>query len=101
MKKDRMKNIQTALSEHIYPILPPHIARLIAALPGSLLHKLTEIRIRANQPLQLVLGNQDITVKQSIPHRCINAPAKMFIEHSSYYAKTRFMLLKKKSGRDI
>ena len=58
-----MKNIQTALSEHIYPILPPHIARLIAALPGSLLHKLTEIRIRANQPLQLVLGNQDITVQ--------------------------------------
>ncbi len=58
-----MNNMQTSLNKHIYPILPPHIARLIAALPGSLLNKLTEIRIRANQPLQLVLGNQDITVQ--------------------------------------
>ncbi|QDR80814.1 stage III sporulation protein AA [Sporomusa termitida] len=58
-----MKNIQTSLNEHIYPVLPPHIARLIAALPGSMLNKVTEIRIRADQPLQLVLGSQDITVQ--------------------------------------
>lgn len=58
-----MKNIQTTLNEHIYPVLPPHIAQLIAALPGSQLGRTTEIRLRANQPLQLVLGSEDITVQ--------------------------------------
>ncbi|HWR09953.1 stage III sporulation protein AA [Sporomusa sp.] len=59
-----MKNIQTSLTEHIYPVLPPHIARLIRVLPDSVLHKVTEIRIRVNQPLQLVLGNHDMTVTE-------------------------------------
>ncbi|SMC59123.1 stage III sporulation protein AA [Sporomusa malonica] len=72
-----MENFQTVLNQHICPILPPHIAKLLLTLPAIVLHKVTEIRIRVNQPLLLVLSNHDITVPVSgqtegkpEPYRC-------------------------------
>ncbi|HWR07417.1 stage III sporulation protein AA [Sporomusa sp.] len=90
-----MKNIQTTLNQHIYPVLPLHIARLIMSLPGSQLHKVTEIRIRVNQPLQLVLGNHDITVAEpsqaeggTQPYRCsgedLNRTFQLICKNSVY-----------------
>ncbi|WP_425061374.1 hypothetical protein SCACP_19460 [Sporomusa carbonis] len=60
-----MRNIQSILSEHIYPVLPPGIVQLIMSLPPSVLTKITEIRLRANQPLLLVLDLHDIMVAES------------------------------------
>ncbi|MBP2634173.1 MAG: stage sporulation protein [Firmicutes bacterium] len=57
-----MENIQNILTKYIYPMLPPHIAQLLMKLPVKLLANVTEIRIRINQPLLLVTGNQDIMV---------------------------------------
>ena len=57
-----MTNTQKVLAQHIYPILPPHLSQLLMAVPIRLLSKVTEIRIRINQPLILVLGNHDIMI---------------------------------------
>lgn len=72
-----MENIQNVLNQHICPILPPHIAKLLLTLPSSVWQGVTEIRIRVNQPLLLVLDNRDITVPAagqtegiSEPYRC-------------------------------
>lgn len=62
-----MESIQNILQQDIFPILPPHMAELFTTLPDSMLGKLTEIRIRANQPLLLRLGNEDIMVAESGP----------------------------------
>lgn len=57
-----MNNIQNILTKYIYPLLPPHIAHILKQLPVKSLANVTEIRIRVNQPLLLVTGNQDIMV---------------------------------------
>jgi len=57
-----MNNTQNILTQYIYPMLPPHIPKLLMQLPGKLLANLTEIRIRVNQPLLLVVGNHDVMV---------------------------------------
>lgn len=61
-----MINIHQVLLQHIYPILPSHLSQIINSVSDNVLIKLTEIRIRANQPLLLVLGsNNDIMVSAS------------------------------------
>lgn len=62
-----MDNIQNILAKYIYPMLPPHITQLLMKLPVRLLANVTEIRIRVNQPLLLVTGNQDIMVADTGP----------------------------------
>lgn len=54
-----MTSMQTILTRQIYPLLPPHISRLCQAAPISLLADITEIRMRTNQPLLLVLSNRE------------------------------------------
>lgn len=51
--------IETILESFIFPVLPYHIAGMIQRIPFSQLTYLTEIRLRANRPLLLVLGNTD------------------------------------------
>jgi stage III sporulation protein AA len=60
-----MTNTENILTQHIYPILPLHLSQLLKAIPPRLQAKVTEIRIRVNQPLLLVLGNHDIMLDVS------------------------------------
>jgi len=59
-----MNNIHNMLAQHIYPVLPPRLVQLLMSLPSRIVQQATEIRIRANQPLQLVMGQQDIIVAE-------------------------------------
>ncbi|WP_378955578.1 stage III sporulation protein AA [Pelosinus sp. sgz500959] len=52
--------IETILQNFIFPILPYQLAAMIREVPISQLTNLTEIRLRVNKPLLLVLGNVDI-----------------------------------------
>jgi stage III sporulation protein AA len=61
----RMLNTLTILTRYIYPILPAHLSQLLTQLPAKLLANVTEIRIRVNQPLLLVLGNHDVMISES------------------------------------
>lgn len=54
--------IKKILEQSIYPVLPGQLIAMISAVSLEHLRDLTEIRLRINQPLLLVLGNQDITV---------------------------------------
>lgn len=65
-----MTNTLTILTRYIYPMLPPHLSRLLMEVPAKQLAHVTEIRLRANQPLLLVLGNQDIMVAASGQATC-------------------------------
>lgn len=60
-----MKSIRTIFNQDICPVLPSHIANLIMSLSDNILNKVTEIRIRSNQPLLLILDNCDIMVSIS------------------------------------
>lgn len=60
-----MTNVQNILTQHIYPILPPHLSQLLMAVSVRLLGNVTEIRLRANQPFVLVLGNHDVMLDAS------------------------------------
>lgn len=54
--------IENILEKQIYPILPVKLVSIIRSVPVDTLVDLTEIRLRANLPLLLVLGNTDIIV---------------------------------------
>jgi stage III sporulation protein AA len=54
--------IENTLEKHIYPILPSKLVTMIRAVPIAQLASLTEIRLRINKPLLLVLSNTDIIV---------------------------------------
>jgi stage III sporulation protein AA len=54
--------IENILEKQIYPILPVKLVSIIRSVPVATLVDLTEIRLRANLPLLLVLGNTDIIV---------------------------------------
>lgn len=60
-----MENMRMVLSRYIYPVLPAPLAGLLQSLPDMLINKLTEIRIRANQPLLLVLNTRDSVTVQA------------------------------------
>lgn len=51
---------QTTLDQYIYTILSARVATILKSAPYRILSQLTEIRLRINQPLLLVLGNSDI-----------------------------------------
>lgn len=59
-----MENMRMVLSRYICPVLPAHLAGLLQSLPDRLINKVTEIRIRANQPLLLVLNTRDSVAVQ-------------------------------------
>lgn len=54
-------NIET----EIYPYLPKHIRRLLEAVRPEILGRAVEIRMRAHQPLLLVLPEQDYVLTES------------------------------------
>lgn len=56
-----MRNI---INLQICPVLPSRIVTLLTSLPDNLINKITEVRLRVNQPLLLVLDNNDIMVTQ-------------------------------------
>lgn len=60
-----MRNTKFILEQQICPVLPSHIAYLLMQLPDNILNKITEIRLRVNQPLLLVLDNSDMMVAQT------------------------------------
>jgi len=53
---------ESILEKYIYPVLPVRLVTMIRAVPAAILANLTEIRLRINRPLLLVLGNTDIIV---------------------------------------
>lgn len=57
--------MKSILQQQICPVLPSHIAGLLLQQPNNIINKITEIRIRINQPLLLVLDNSDIMVTQA------------------------------------
>ena len=65
MADTQMYSIKTLLEKFIYPVLPVHIVTIINTIPVDKLTYLTEIRLRINQPLSLVLGNTDIFVSDT------------------------------------
>lgn len=54
------KEISLILEKFIFPVLPPFLVTIIRAVPIGQLVYLTEIRLRVNKPLLLVLGSVDI-----------------------------------------
>lgn len=56
------KNVisKEGLGEDIFPILPTHIVAILCRISLIYLQNVTEIRLRVNQPLLLVLGNKDV-----------------------------------------
>lgn len=54
-----MNHVSHTLEHDIYPILAPGLASLIRLLPVSIQDDLTEIRLRVDKPLLLVLSNTD------------------------------------------
>jgi len=53
------QSVDSAVNE-ILPVLPGNVRSMIAALSGSILEKVKEIRFRQGKPLILGLSNQDI-----------------------------------------
>ena len=62
MTDNKVFLIQKILKQSIYPVLPNNLVTMISAISFAQLADLTEIRLRINQPLLLVLGNRDISV---------------------------------------
>jgi len=60
MLKIQKKEILTMLEKFIFPVLPSHLVAIISAIPIDQLTYLTEIRLRVNRPLLLILGSVDI-----------------------------------------
>jgi stage III sporulation protein AA len=62
MKDSKNILIQKILEQSIYPVLPNNLVGMISTVSGAQLADLTEIRLRINQPLLLVLGNRDMMI---------------------------------------
>lgn len=54
--------IENILEKYIFAVLPSRLVTMIRAVPAVKLANLTEIRLRINRPLLLVLGNTDMVV---------------------------------------
>lgn len=65
MNNSRNNKHQNMLEKFIYPALPPHLVAIISGIPSDQLAYITEIRLRVNQPLLLVLGNVDIMLSST------------------------------------
>lgn len=59
-----MTNITKVMENDIYPILPPALTTVLRRVPLLVMSQLTEIRLRAKQPLLLVLGSSDMLIDQ-------------------------------------
>lgn len=55
-----MGDVSNILGRNIFPVLAPQVAAVLRETPDTLLNYVTEIRLRAELPLLLVLGNTDI-----------------------------------------
>ncbi len=52
--------ILDTMHNHIFPIMPRSLINTLTALPLEVLKKVTEIRLRSNQPLQVITGEGNI-----------------------------------------
>lgn len=55
-----MTNIINIMENYIYPVLPPVLIAVLRKVPLEVMSQLTEIRLRAERPLLLVLGATDM-----------------------------------------
>lgn len=55
-----MSNISELLRKQIYPYLPPAVSMLLDKTTANLIGQVNEIRLRVNQPLMLVLTENDV-----------------------------------------
>jgi stage III sporulation protein AA len=62
MTDSKLILVKNILEDYIYPVLPYKLVTMIREIPLEKLIDLTEIRLRVNHPLLLVLGNTDILV---------------------------------------
>lgn len=60
-----MDQVSYALEHHIYPVLAPALTGILRSLPAAYKNELTEIRLRAGQPLLLITGITDVLVSSS------------------------------------
>ena len=63
MLVNSIKGNKNILEEFIFPVLPLQIRAMIRIIPSNVLHEITEIRLRVNRPLLLVLGVKDMMVR--------------------------------------
>src|SRR5690242_7215365 len=80
MTDTQINLIRNILEKSIYPVLPTQLVTIISAIPMDKLIYLTEIRLRINQPLLLVLGNTDIVLSPT---------GKLITEYDEAYLCTR------------
>lgn len=57
-----MLEIYFSLRKYVYPYLPPSLTAILDKVPEAVIRQVTEIRLRVNQPLLLILGNRDTLV---------------------------------------
>jgi len=57
-----MNDISSTMDRFIYPILAPGLVSILRSVSGTVVNRITEIRMRINQPLLLVLGINDAMV---------------------------------------
>lgn len=58
-------SINEIINKQIYPILPPHIVAVLQRVPATQLASVTEIRLRINKPLMLIVGSEDYMINSS------------------------------------
>lgn len=68
--------IENTLEKFIFPVLPYHVVAMLRRIPANQLSNLTEIRLRANRPLLLVLGNAD---------GMISSQGEFLVQHDEAY----------------
>lgn len=74
--------------EYIFPVLPPTIVRTIETIPETILEQVTEVRLRVNQPLLLVLSTNDVVCGRPV-YYCTRedlARTMQLISKNSLYA---------------
>ncbi|MGI6093317.1 MAG: stage III sporulation protein AA [Veillonellaceae bacterium] len=58
-------SITEIINDQIFPILPPNIGTLLKRIPESHLAAVTEIRLRINKPLMLIVGSEDYMISST------------------------------------
>jgi len=53
---------EIVLQQCIFPVLPSHLVAMISSIPTTALADVTEIRLRVNKPLLLVVGKEEMLV---------------------------------------
>ncbi len=60
-----MGDVSNVLKESVFPVLSPQLVSVLQGTPNILLNQVTEVRLRAELPLLLVLSNTDVMLNLS------------------------------------